>query len=235
MGDSSLPAHVAIIMDGNGRWAKQRFLPRLMGHRAGIKTVKKIVRHAGQIGIRFLTLYTFSTENWKRPPEEISGLMKLLYDNLFSETDELNQNQVRLRTIGDTGQLPDSVQFALKKAIEKLNDNTGLTLILALNYGSRNEIGRAIARLARDVETQQLKVSDINELTLASYLDTADFPDPELIIRTSGEFRLSNFLMYQSAYSEYYITEKFWPDFDEQEFDRALSSFAIRNRRYGGI
>ncbi len=231
----STPEHVAIIMDGNGRWAKKFHKPRIFGHREGIKTVKRIVEYAGRIGIKYLTLYTFSTENWKRPHKEVEALMKLLYDKLISEIDELKKNNVVLHTIGDISMLPDYVQRELNNAKEKLKDNTGLNLILALNYGSRDEIRRAIIKIANDIKENKIDVNDITTELISSYLDTADFPDPDLIIRTSGEMRLSNFLLYQSAYSEIYVTKTLWPDFDEQEFQHAIDSYTTRERRFGGI
>jgi len=231
----STPEHVAIIMDGNGRWAKKFYKPRIFGHREGIKTVKRIVEYAGRIGIKYLTLYTFSTENWKRPHKEVEALMKLLYDKLISEIDELKKNNVVLHTIGDISMLPDYVQRELNNAKEKLKDNTGLNLILALNYGSRDEIRRAIIKIANDIKENKIDVNDITTELISSYLDTADFPDPDLIIRTSGEMRLSNFLLYQSAYSEIYVTKTLWPDFDEQEFQHAIDSYTTRERRFGGI
>lgn len=230
-----MPTHVAIIMDGNGRWAKKRKMPRILGHRAGIKTVKRIVEFASKIHLKYLTLYTFSTENWNRPPDEVSGLMKLFYDNLISQISELNQNNVRLAVIGDTRRLPSLIQEELSHCIQNLSSNTGLTLVLALNYGSRDEICRAIGHIIQDIEENRLTKEEINYQKISQYLDTATIPDPELIIRTSGESRLSNFLLYQSAYSEFFITDKYWPDFTEEDFLQALDVFQKRERRFGGV
>ncbi|MBP7460511.1 MAG: isoprenyl transferase [Candidatus Delongbacteria bacterium] len=229
------PRHVAIIMDGNGRWAKKRKMPRIVGHRAGIKTVKRIVEFAGKINLEYLTLYTFSTENWSRPQDEVSGLMKLFYENLISQINELNRNNVRLAVIGDLSRLPSNIQEELARSTRSLSVNTGLTLVLAINYGARDELCRAIRRIIQDVADHRLSSQEIDYSKIAQYLDTAAIPDPELIIRTSGEFRLSNFLLYQSAYSEFYISQKLWPDFNEEDFMLALDSFRSRDRRFGGI
>jgi len=235
MDKKKLPLHVAIIMDGNGRWAKKKMQPRLFGHKAGIKATKKIVTYAGRLGIRFLTLYTFSTENWSRPTLEIDGLMNLLYSNLISEVKELNENKIRLNTIGDMSRLPEKVQKKLNEVIDFLSPNEQLTLTLALNYGSRDEIVRAVHKISADLMEQKIELNQINEETIKNYLDTQNLPDPDLVIRTSGEYRISNFLLYQSAYSEYYITQTLWPDFDEAEFDKAVESYQNRQRRFGGV
>ncbi len=224
-----LPAHVAIIMDGNGRWAKRRHMPRLFGHRAGSKTVRRIVETAGQLGVQVLTLYAFSTENWSRPKGEVDGLMKLLKSTLKSEVAHLNKNNVRLGTIGNIAQLPESVQAELKRAKETLSHNTGLKLILALNYGGRQDIIQACnAILAKGV-------TNVTEQYLTSHLYTGELPDPDLLIRTSGENRISNFLLWQIAYAELHITPVLWPDFDRVDFYRAVLDYQSRERRFGAL
>jgi undecaprenyl diphosphate synthase len=228
-----LPKHVAVIMDGNGRWAKQRSLPRIEGHRAGIGTVREIVRAAGEIGLGYITLYTFSSENWNRPPGEVLGLMNLLAETLESEMPDLQKNHVRLRTIGDISLLPKRNSEALKAAIEETSGNTGLTLVLALNYGGRDEIVRAARRIACRVREGSLDLSDITPEVIDSALDTAGIPDPDLLIRTSGEYRLSNFLLWQLAYTELWITDVMWPDFSVSDFYDAIESYSGRERRFG--
>jgi undecaprenyl diphosphate synthase len=226
---SRLPVHVAIIMDGNGRWAKKKRLPRLLGHRAGAKTVREITEAAGEIGIQVLTLYAFSTENWARPKSEVDGLMRLLISTLRKEVAHLHKNNVRLGTIGNIAQLPESVQKELTKAKEHLQHNTGLKLILALNYGGRQDIIQACnAILAKGTTT-------ITEQYLTSHLYTGDLPDPDLLIRTSGEYRISNFLLWQIAYAELYITPVLWPDFDRKEFYKAVLDYQSRERRFGAL
>jgi len=229
------PRHIGIIMDGNGRWAKKRMMPRIFGHKQGIKTVKKIVEYSGKIGLEYLTLYTFSTENWNRPEEEVSALMNLLYENLISQLAELKEKNVRLKTIGYIDKLPDKVKKEFHNAQESLKDNDGLTLIIAINYGGRNEIIRSIKKIYQDIQSNLFDINDLNENSFSQFLDTNNIPDPELIIRTSGEFRTSNFLLYQSAYSEYYISNKYWPDFNEDEMNQAIESYKNRNRRFGSI
>ncbi|MBN1290913.1 MAG: isoprenyl transferase [Candidatus Latescibacteria bacterium] len=229
----ALPKHVAIIMDGNGRWAKSRGLKRIDGHRAGIDTVRRIVRLAGEIGIGYMTLYTFSSENWNRPPGEIRGLMEILAQTLEKEIPELHENGVRLQTIGDISALPKRSRDALYEAVEATSKNTGLTLVLALNYGGRDEIVRAIKSIARNVRDGQLNPDNISYKNVESALYTAGIPDPDLLIRTSGEFRLSNFLLWQLAYTELWITDVMWPDFSDMEFFDALESYGIRERRFG--
>jgi undecaprenyl diphosphate synthase len=228
---SPLPKHVAVIMDGNGRWAQSRGLPRLAGHKAGVDSVRECVRACGALGIKYLTLYSFSTENWGRPADEVGELMKLLSWALSIETLELNKNSVRLRAIGRLDGLPQAVQNELASSIKKLDRNTGLTLTLALNYGSRQEIVDAVNRLirggAREVTEEQLAA--------ALYTGEAGIPDPDLVIRTSGEMRLSNFLMWQAAYAELYVTPVYWPDFRRPHLEEALAEFAKRERRFGGI
>jgi undecaprenyl diphosphate synthase len=228
-----LPVHVAIIMDGNGRWAKRRNLPRIEGHRAGIRTVREIVRAAGEIGLGYLTLYTFSSENWKRPPGEVYGLMILLADTLEEELPELNRKHVRLKTIGDITLLPKRNYDALRAAVEETASNDGLTLVLALNYGGRDEIVRAARRIAEQVKSGVLDPAGVTEKVIESALDTTGMPDPDLLIRTSGEFRLSNFLLWQLAYTELWVTDVMWPDFTVSDFHDALESYGSRERRYG--
>lgn len=224
-----IPAHVAIIMDGNGRWAKQRHLPRVFGHRAGITSVREIVRAAGELGIQFLTLYAFSSENWSRPTTEVKALMKLLEQYLVRELPELQKNNVRLRGIGRLEALPQGAQDQLKRSIEATAHNTGLTLNLALNYGGRQEIIDACNRALRD------KLRKIDEATFKDYLDTADCPDPDLMIRTSGEMRVSNFLLWQIAYTEFYMTTVPWPEFRRIHLYRAIIDYQRRDRRFGGV
>jgi undecaprenyl diphosphate synthase len=231
--NSRIPVHVAIIMDGNGRWAKQRNLPRIEGHRAGIRNVREIVRAAGEIGLGYITLYTFSSENWNRPPGEVRGLMNLLAETLERELPELHKNRVRLKTIGDISLLPKRNCEALKAAIEETSGNNGLTLVLALNYGGRDEIVRAARRIAKRVREGALEPSAVTAGVIESVLDTAGIPDPDLLIRTSGEFRLSNFLLWQLAYTELWITDVMWPDFTVSDFYDALESYAGRERRFG--
>lgn len=228
-----IPAHIAIIMDGNGRWAKARGLERADGHRQGAETVKTIVKAAAKAGVKYLTLYAFSTENWKRPKEEVDAIMNLLVYMLGRETDELNANHVRLRAIGDIDGLGDEARTTLLKSIEFTSRNEGLNLIIALNYGSRAEILRAVQRISASCANGKLALDAIDENVFSSYLDTADIPDPDLLIRTSGEQRISNFLLWQLAYAEFYFTPVTWPDFNEEEFNKALVTFSSRERRYG--
>lgn len=228
-----LPGHVAVIMDGNGRWAKKRNLSRIDGHRAGIDTVRSIVRLAGELDIGYLTLYTFSSENWNRPPGEVRGIMKLLADTVRKEVPELNKNRVRLGTIGDMDGLPEKSRAALLDAINLTSHNNGLTLILALNYGGRDEIVRAVRKLAAKIESGELASGSITAEAVESVLDTAGIPDPDLLIRTSGEFRLSNFLLWQLAYTELWVTDVMWPEFSESDFLDAVESYANRERRFG--
>lgn len=225
-----LPQHVAVIMDGNGRWAKSKGLPRSVGHRAGVERVRTIIRMSSDIGIRYLTLYAFSTENWKRPKDEVGTLMMLLLEYLKQELAELHEKNVRILTLGDIDGLPKEVAAQIERAKETTKNNTGLTVNMAINYGSRQEIIAAVKKAV----TLGAKKEDIDEGFISSLLDTAGQPDPDLLIRTSGEKRISNFLLYQIAYSELYFAEVHWPDFDEKEYARALDSFASRDRRFGG-
>lgn len=226
-----LPRHVAVIMDGNGRWAQKRLLPRSAGHRAGVERVRTIVRMSSDIGVKYLTLFAFSTENWKRPADEVGTLMKLLLEYLAKELDELHSENVRIRTFGDISQLPKDVKAEIDRAVEKTKNNTGLTLNMAINYGGRLDIVDAVKRMMK----AGVSAEDIGEETISSFLSTADQPDPDLFIRTSGEMRISNFLLYQLAYAEFYFTDTLWPDFDELAYLKALDCFAKRDRRFGGI
>ena len=228
-----LPRHVAIIMDGNGRWAQSRGFERLYGHRRGKTSVRAIVEISRRLGIEYLSLYAFSAENWSRPATEVTGLMHLLKRFLTTEVDRMMKNDVRLRVIGNVRRLPRDVQTALRACMERTKNNRTLTVILALSYSARAEIASAARSLARRVQRGEIEPEAIDEAAIAASLGTADIPDPDLLIRTSGEVRLSNFLLWQVAYTEIYITETFWPDFREQEFVAALRHFQQRERRFG--
>jgi undecaprenyl diphosphate synthase len=232
---ASLPQHVAIIMDGNGRWAKQRSLPRVEGHRQGAESARTIIRTAGELGIKYLTLYAFSAENWNRPKDEVDALMKYLIHYLKTETPELNKNNVRLEVIGQIYRLPENVQEHLKKSIAILSKNNGLTLVMALSYGSRIEIVDAVRGIAEKVKRGKLDPADITEQVFAQHLYTRNIPDPDLLIRTSGEMRVSNFLLWQISYAELVITPTLWPDFRKPQFFAALEEYARRHRRFGGV
>jgi undecaprenyl diphosphate synthase len=231
--EHAVPAHVAIIMDGNGRWAIERGLPRLEGHRAGAKTVREIVTHAREIGVRFLTLYAFSSENWGRPEPEVGGLMQLLFDYLVEEQPTMLKNGIELNTIGDTDALPSFVSRMLDDVKEQTRGQGGMRLTLALSYGGRDELMRAVRGICADVQSGAVRADQVNEALLSSRLDTRDMPDPDLLIRTSGEMRVSNFLLWQIAYSELYITDTPWPSFTRADFDTALETFRRRQRRFG--
>lgn len=230
---NNIPRHVAIIMDGNGRWAKSRRLPRIAGHKVGVQSVKEIVRASTELGVSFLTLYAFSTENWKRPAMEVNALMALLKSYLKSELADLQKNNVKLRCIGQIEKLPSGPRKALDRAISETANNNGLTLNLALSYGSRTEIVMAASLLAKKCLDGQLKPEDISEELIAAHLYTAELPDPDLLIRTGGEYRLSNFLLWQISYAEFYVTETMWPDFRKPELVKAISSYQHRQRRFG--
>ena len=230
-----VPAHVAIIMDGNGRWAKARGLPRTMGHKKGVEAVRAAVRYAGRVGISYLTLFAFSSENWRRPEDEISDLMGLLKAFIRRDLADLHRENVRIRVIGDREHLRGDILPLLIEAEETTRNNSGLTLVIAFNYGARDEIARAAQALARDVAAGRLRPEDVTEEAIAARLDTAAIPDPDLIIRTSGEERLSNFLLWQAAYSEFVFIPDLWPDFSDEIFHRALATYAARERRYGGL
>lgn len=230
-----LPKHIAIIMDGNGRWAKEKGLPRIAGHRAGMKSVKTAVKLCDELGIKVLTLYAFSTENWTRPKKEINTLMRILHEYLCRETDELHQNNVKLYFIGRIDELPKLVQQDLKWAKEKTSNNTGLLLNVALNYSGRVDIIEAVKKLILDIENKKCKKEDINEIMFEKYLYTASLPEPDLLIRTSGEMRISNFLLWQIAYTEIYVTPTYWPDFSRNHLLSAIIDYQKRERRFGGI
>jgi len=231
----NLPVHIAIIMDGNGRWAKSKGLPRIAGHREGINSVREIVETAAELGIGHLTLYTFSIENWKRPRKEVSALMTLLMKTVRKELDKLMKNNVRLTTIGNLSDLPSKAREGMQEAIEKTKKNTGLNLNLALSYSGRLEIINAIKKIAIDVKKNKISNDVINEKLISKYLWTFDMPDPDLLIRTSGEARISNFLLWQLAYSEIYITSILWPDFRKREFYEAIIEYQSRERRFGKV
>lgn len=230
-----IPRHIAIIMDGNGRWATKRTMPRIAGHRAGLEAVRRVVRAADARGVRFLTLFSFSTENWTRPAEEVSDLMGLLKFFIRSDLAALHRQNVRVRVIGAREGLSRDIAGLLDEAETLTGDNKGLTLVIAFNYGARAEIARAARALAEEVAAGRLAPAEINEAHLGAALPSADIPDPDLVIRTSGEQRISNFLLWQSAYAEFYFTPVLWPDFDETALDLALSDYAGRHRRFGGV
>ncbi len=230
---NNIPKHVAIIMDGNGRWAKQKGEMRIFGHTNGVESVRESLTAAAEIGVKYLTLYAFSTENWNRPKEEVAALMDLLVKAIYDEVEELNEKGVRLETIGNTSILPVSCREALTKAKERTKNNDKITLILALSYSSRWEIAQAVKTMAEESISGKLNVETINEDLISSYLSTSNFPDPELLIRTSGENRVSNFLMWQLAYTELYFTETLWPDFKKEHFFKAIKDYQDRERRFG--
>lgn len=228
-----LPKHIAIIMDGNGRWAEEQGQDRLFGHYHGVESVRNIVEGCAELGIGFLTLYAFSTENWGRPKNEVDGLMTLLVDTIRKEVPTLNKNNIRLQVIGDTSLLPNFAFNELQEALQLTAANTGLTLVMALSYSSRWEILNAVKELAKDIEAQKIKADTVNAETFNNYLCTKNIPDPELVIRTSGEFRISNFLLYQIAYSELYFTNTRWPEFRKNNLYEAIADYQNRERRFG--
>lgn len=233
-----VPQHVAVIMDGNGRWAKARGKVRLAGHKAGIEGVRETIRCASDIGVRYLTIYSFSSENWSRPKDEVTGLMDLFAKTMLAEVDELHKEHVRVMTIGRTEALPPKTRAAFAEAWEKTRDNTGMTLVVAVNYGGRTEIVDAVNALVREgaaLAQEGKAVPPVTEEAVSAHLYTAGIPDPDLVIRTSGELRISNFLLWQIAYSEFYCTDVLWPDFDRYEFLRAMLDFQGRERRFGGV
>ena len=232
---ANIPAHVAIIMDGNGRWAKEMGLPRIAGHRQGIKRVKEIIRAADKLGIKAITLFAFSAENWVRPKIEINMLMHSLDVFLEREIDSLDKNNIRFMVIGREDPLPGYIQKKLKKAQERTKDNTGLTLVLALNYGSRQEIVDAAKAFGRQVSAGNASIEDLDADKFSRYFYTAGLPDPDLLIRTSGEMRLSNFLLWQLAYAEFYFPKKYWPDFGVRDLEKAILVYQSRERRFGGV
>lgn len=230
-----LPEHVAIIMDGNGRWAKTHGKPRIFGHQNGVKAVREVTEAAAEIGIKYLTLYAFSTENWDRPKLEVNALMHLLIDTVRKELSTLNDNDIRLQAIGDLSRLPSKTHKALQEGIENTRNNKRMTLVLALNYSGRWELLQAVKNMAVDLKNNALLESDMTEEKMNNYLATNQIPDPELMIRTSGELRISNFLLWQLAYAELYFTDIFWPDFRKEHFYEALLDFQNRERRFGKI
>ena len=232
---ANLPQHVAIIMDGNGRWARERHLPRIEGHRAGAESARVIIRTAGELGIKYLTLSAFSVDNWNRPKDDVDALMKYLIHDLKSETPELNKNNVKLEVIGQIYRLPENVQEHLRKSMATLSKNNGLTLIMALSYGGRTEIVDAVRSIAAKARARELDPADITEQVFAQHLYTRNWPDPDLLIRTSGEMRVSNFLLWQISYAELVITPTLWPDFRKPQFYGALEEYHRRHRRFGGL
>ena len=232
--ETRIPKHVAVIMDGNGRWAKKRALNRLNGHKAGIEAVRETIRCASDVGVRYLTIYSFSTENWKRPDEEVEGLMNLFAKTMLAEVDGLHEEHVRVMTIGDISRLPKETRDAFDDAWNKTKDNDGMTLLVAVNYGSRQEILHAVQQIIDEARETGV-VPQIDEALFERGLYTAGIPDPELLIRTSGEMRISNFLLWQLAYTEIYVTDVLWPDFNRYEFLRALLDYQGRDRRFGAV
>ena len=231
----NLPRHIAIIMDGNGRWAKKRGMPRVFGHRAGAKITKAVVRAASDIGIKVLTVYAFSTENWKRPQEEVNMLMNLFSEYLDNEVEEMHQNNVQIRFLGNTEELAEGLQQRIEKTKSLTKNNTGLILNLAINYGSRSEIVRAVQIIAGKVQNGELEKEKISAETIAEHLYTANLPDPDLLIRPSGDFRISNYLLWQLAYAEFWFTETNWPDFTPECLVEAILAYQKRERRFGGL
>lgn len=233
MAELRIPKHVAIILDGNGRWAKKRLLPRNMGHMEGAKTVEKICEDANSLGIKYLTVYAFSTENWNRPEGEVNALMKLLRNYLKNCIKRANDNDMRVRVIGERTKLSEDIRLKIEELEEATSKNEGLNFTIAINYGSRDEMLRAMRKMNKDIMDGKLSESDITESTFNSYLDTKGIPDPDLIIRTSGEERVSNFLLWQLAYSEFYFTDVLWPDFNKDELIKAIQKYSLRERRFG--
>ena len=231
----NIPQHIAIIMDGNGRWAKARNLPRTMGHKAGVETIRRVIKEADRLGVKYITLYAFSTENWKRPKDEVNALMKLLVQYLRSEVSELHRNKVVLRVLGDITALADECRKEIEESIELTKNNTGLVLNFAFNYGGRDEIIRAVKNVVDDVQEGKINKENITQELFANYLYTKYSPDPDLIIRPSGEQRLSNFLLWQCAYSEFWYSNINWPDFSEKDLQQAIYDYQNRDRRFGGV
>lgn len=231
----NVPNHVAIILDGNGRWAKKRFMPRNYGHLQGAKAVEQICEDADSLGIKYLTVYAFSTENWNRPEDEVEALMKLLRNYLSNCIERANKNNMRVRIIGEKSRLSDDIRSKVEELEEVSKVNTGLNFTIALNYGSRDEIIRAVRRIGEDVKNGKITTDSINDRLISDYLDTNDIPDPDLLIRTSGEERLSNFLLWQCAYTEFYFTDVLWPDFNKAELIKAIEKYSARDRRFGKV
>ena len=231
----NIPNHVAIILDGNGRWAKKRFMPRNYGHMQGAKVVEQICEDADSIGIKYLTVYAFSTENWNRPQDEVEALMKLLRNYLKDCIKRANNNNMRVRVIGEKSRLSDDIRSKIEELEECSKNNTGLNFTIALNYGSRDEIVRAVREISKDVKDGKISESDIDDKMISDYLDARGIPDPDLLIRTSGEERLSNFLLWQLAYTEFYFTDVLWPDFNKKELIKAVEKYNERDRRFGKV
>lgn len=231
---AGVPAHIAIILDGNGRWAKKRGLARSIGHRQGTRALRPVIRHCQELGVRYLTLYVFSTENWNRPPKEIDGIMNLLLENFDEATKSAGEN-IRIRVLGDVSRLDADLQQQIAKSVQDTAENTGLTVNFALNYGGRQELVFAMRKLAEAVKAGDLQPNNIDETIIEQQLYTSDIPDPDLIIRPSGEQRLSNFLLWQCAYSEFVFMDVLWPDFKPNDLDAAIAEYAGRNRRFGGV
>ena len=232
---ASLPAHIAVIMDGNGRWAKRKGQPRVFGHKNGVKAVRQVTEACAELGVKYLTLYAFSTENWNRPTFEVNTLMRLLVDTIGKEVKTLNKNNIRLNTIGDLSKLPTKTRNALLKGIESTKNNTRMDLVLALNYSGRWDILNATKKLSQDVQNQSISIKDIDENTYKSYLSTAKFPDPDLMIRTSGETRLSNFLLWELSYAEFQFISTLWPDFSKKHLYECILNYQDKERRFGMI
>jgi len=232
---NNLPKHIAFIMDGNGRWAKKRGMPRLVGHNAGTETLKRIVKESKKIGIGYITFYAFSTENWKRPSDEVNGLMNILVKYIQSEIKEIHSNDIKVNILGDINRLPEYAKQQVEYALDLTKDNHSMQFNIALNYGSRDEMIMAIKKIAENCVSGDLNINDIDEEMVSSYLYTAGMPDPDLLIRTSGEFRLSNFLLWQVAYTEFKFETIYWPDFNELALQKAIIEYQNRNRRYGAI
>jgi undecaprenyl diphosphate synthase len=233
--NTRLPQHIAVIMDGNGRWAKEKGKPRVFGHRNGVKSVREVTEAAAELGIKYLTLYAFSTENWSRPKLEVSALMRLLVETVYQETNTLMENNIRLQAIGDIDKLPKATYEALQEAIENTKENSRMTLVLALNYSGRWDITQAAKQIAAEVRKGNLHENEINAEHISHYLSTKGIPDPEFLIRTSGESRISNFLLWELAYAELYFSPIFWPDFRKENFYEAIVDFQQRERRFGKI
>ena len=230
-----VPSHIAIIMDGNGRWAKNKFLPRAAGHKAGVETIRKVLKECKRLNVKYVTLYAFSTENWKRPKAEVDTLMNLLSTYLKNEVKTLHEENVKLNAIGNIDELPSKCVEELKKGIELTKNNTGCNLNLALNYGGRMDIKNAVIDIIKDVKDGKINIDEINENTISNHLSTKSIPDPDLVIRTSGEERLSNFLLWQNSYAEFIFDETYFPDFNEEKFDKCINEYYNRDRRFGGI
>ncbi len=231
----NIPKHIAIIMDGNGRWAKKRKLPRTMGHKAGVETIRRVLKEADKLGVKYMTLYAFSTENWKRPKDEVNALMKLLIQYLRQEINELHKNGVKINVLGDISKLPLECQKEINSSVIKTENNVGITMNIALNYGGRDEIIRATKLIVEDILSGKIKKEDIDDKIFEEHLYTKGIPDPDIIIRPSGEQRLSNFLLWQCAYSEFWYSDICWPDFKEEDLRKAIYDFQNRDRRFGGI